>query len=196
MPDSVEIGAAGGGLDRPTFERLFEACLPRVRAFVRLRRGPLVRAREETLDLVQSACADVLRDARARPLPDAEPQFLQWLFRACERKIIEHIRRLRTQKRDVAREQPVDAVTSGASRSDLGATYASICTPSAIVAGHEAAARLEAAFSELPPVQREVVLLSRLAGMSHAEIAERIGKSELAVRTILSRALTRVAARI
>lgn len=58
------------------------------------------------------------------------------------------------------------------------------------------AARLEAAISELPPVQRKVVLLSRLAGMSHAEIAERFGKSELAVRTILSRALTRVAARI
>lgn len=181
---------------RGAFESLFAKCLPRVRAFVRLRRGPLVRAREETLDLVQSACADLLRDAKTQPLPTAEPQFLQWLFRACERKIIEHIRKLRAQKRDIARELPIAAGSHASSSPDIDEAYASITGTSALVQGRETARRLESAFTELPPVQREVVLLSRLGGLSHAEIAQRIGKSELAVRTILSRALTRVAARL
>ncbi len=42
--------------------------------------------------------------------------------------------------------------------------------------------------------QREVVTCSRLLGMSHADIASKLGKSEVAVRKTLSRALARLAA--
>lgn len=41
--------------------------------------------------------------------------------------------------------------------------------------------------------QRDVVAWSRLLRLSHAEIAERLGKSEVAVRKTLSRALARLA---
>ena len=56
--------------------------------------------------------------------------------------------------------------------------------------------RLEAAFAELPPAWREVIVLVRLSGLSHAEAARRLGRSEASTRTLLSRALARLATRL
>ena len=52
---------------------------------------------------------------------------------------------------------------------------------------------IEGAFDSLSEEQREVVTMSRLLGLSHAAIAYRLGKSEVAVRKILSRGLARLA---
>jgi len=49
--------------------------------------------------------------------------------------------------------------------------------------------RLEEAIARLTPGQREVLLLSRYAGLDHAEIAEVTGSSPGAVRVALHRAL-------
>jgi RNA polymerase sigma factor (sigma-70 family) len=54
---------------------------------------------------------------------------------------------------------------------------------------HEDLQRLEAAFERLTEPQREVLTLSRIAGLPHAAIAERLGKSEVAVRQLLVRAM-------
>ncbi|MCB9891472.1 MAG: sigma-70 region 4 domain-containing protein [Planctomycetes bacterium] len=43
---------------------------------------------------------------------------------------------------------------------------------------------------------RTVILESRLLGMSHAEIAERMGKSETATRALLFRALAKLSDRL
>jgi RNA polymerase sigma factor (sigma-70 family) len=51
---------------------------------------------------------------------------------------------------------------------------------------------IEAAFDRLSDEQREVVTMSRLLGMPHRAIAERVGKAEPAVRQILSRAMARL----
>jgi len=53
----------------------------------------------------------------------------------------------------------------------------------------ETLARLDAALAQLTPRQREVLLLARYAGLSHAEIAEITGSSPEAVRVTLHRAL-------
>ena len=48
---------------------------------------------------------------------------------------------------------------------------------------------MEAAFDSLPDDYREVITLARIAGLSHAEIARQMARSESAVRMLLSRAL-------
>ncbi len=53
---------------------------------------------------------------------------------------------------------------------------------------------IEAAFDRIAPPDREVIALARIAGLPHAEIAQQLGKSEAAVRTMLKRALVRLAA--
>ncbi len=46
--------------DPIAIDALLEANLPALRAFVRLRMGPTLRAKESASDLVQSACREVL----------------------------------------------------------------------------------------------------------------------------------------
>ena len=53
--------------------------------------------------------------------------------------------------------------------------------------------RVETAFDRLSDEQREVISLAHVVGLSRAEIAARLGKSEGAVRTMLSRALADLA---
>jgi len=56
-------------------------------------------------------------------------------------------------------------------------------------AAREELLRTSRAFEGLPPVYREVILLSRVHGVPHSEIARRLGKSEGAVRNLLYRGL-------
>ncbi len=64
--------------------------------------------------------------------------------------------------------------------------------PLAVLEGRSLEERLQAAVKRLPPFQREVVLLSRFAGLSHDEIAHVTGASPGAVRAALHRALRRL----
>ena len=52
--------------------------------------------------------------------------------------------------------------------------------------------RIESAFDQLSETQRQVISLHRIAGLSHPAIAQELGKTPGAVRTILSRALARL----
>jgi RNA polymerase sigma-70 factor (ECF subfamily) len=65
-------------------------------------------------------------------------------------------------------------------------------TPLQETEAEELGERLQAAVLRLPPAQREVLLLSRFAGLSHTEIAQVTGASPEAVRVSLHRALHRL----
>ena len=51
--------------------------------------------------------------------------------------------------------------------------------------------KLDKILEELPPLYRAILLLRKRDGYSHAEIAERVGKSKATVHIYLTRALTR-----
>lgn len=59
--------------------------------------------------------------------------------------------------------------------------------------GAEDVARLERALLRLPEDQRQVVSMARLLGMPHKEIAEVLGRSEVACRMLLRRGLVGLA---
>ena len=71
--------------------------------------------------------------------------------------------------------------------------YRSFATPSRELMDREAIAHIEASFDRLSDEDRELILLARVVGLSRGEMATRLGKSEGAVRTGLSRALARLA---
>ena len=62
--------------------------------------------------------------------------------------------------------------------------------------GAEFLTRLEEAFEALEEDEREVVLLSRVAGLSRTEVADAMGRTENAVRNLLHRTLVKLAARL
>ncbi len=175
--------------DRGALEHLLEHYLPQVRAYVRLRAGAALRAHESASDLVQSACREVLENASAFRFP-GETAFRQWLFTTALRKIQHRQDYYRAAKRDQARVVP-----GNTSRSDdlaLIDSYKQFSSPSGHVALREQIERVEKAFDVLTDEQREVVTLAHIVGLSRAEIAAQLGKTEGAVRVILHRALAKL----
>lgn len=182
-PDAETLAAATTG-DPAAVGHLLERYLPGLQAFVRLRAGELVRKHEDYADIVQSACRDVLENLR-RHRHGGDEGFRRWLYRTALRKIADRYEYYRAQKRDANR---VGALDSNAS-----AYVGDIPSPSQHAIANEEAGRIETALAALPDDYREVIVLARYVGMSHREIAGEMERSELAVRTLLSRALARLA---
>jgi RNA polymerase sigma-70 factor (ECF subfamily) len=178
--------------DAHAAESLLCRHLPALRAFIRLRSDRRLRDRESVSDLVQSVCREVLQD-----LPDfavaSDAAFRHWLYTSALRKILDRKKYWGTEKRDPRREQSLDAAGPATRDELLLQTYRGIGTPSRHASLREEVERLEAAFDELPDDYREVLTLAKVVGLSHREIAERLGRSEEAARQLLSRARARLA---
>jgi len=156
--------------------------LPSIRAFVRMRMGAELRAKEETCDITQSVAREVLQHAD-RFQHGGEEGFREWLFTTAHRKVKKRLRHWRAARRDGQQEASLPEELAGL-----------VATPSHHATAREHLAAVEQAFDGLTPEQRDVITWSRLAGLSHAQIAQRLDKSEVAVRKILSRALARLTA--
>jgi RNA polymerase sigma-70 factor (ECF subfamily) len=181
-PDVSRLVQRASAGDAPSIEALLTRYLPRLRVFVRLRVTATIRQRESSSDLVQSVCREVLQHGPGFRY-DGEEKFLAWLCKTALNKIIDHHRYFAAGKRDPGREAaPPDGV-------DYSAVPASIASPSQVAMGRELAQHMEQAFDQLPGEYREVITLARIVGLPHREIAVQMGRSEGAVRMLLSRAL-------
>lgn len=188
-----ELSRAAAEGDRGALEALLELHGTELHAFVRLRFGALVSRRESSHDLVQSVCREVLENAdRFRHAEDNG--FRRWLFTTALRKINDRRSYYLAGKRDVLREVPAKA--GGDSAEDLMQHYRTFSTPSRAASDREEVARIETAFECLTDEQREVLTLAHLAGLSRAEIAEQLGKSEGAIRVTLHRALAKLSSKL
>lgn len=169
--------------DRGALDQLLQRYLPQLHAYVHARLGAELRARESSLDVVQSVCRQLL-EARKFDF-HGEERFRAWLFTAALNKIRDRHRELHADKRDVARErEPIDPES---------ATIAiHLLTPSQAVIGNETAAAVSASLAALTEEHREVVALSRLVRLPHRVIAEVMGRSEEATRQLLARAMVRL----
>ena len=154
--------------------------LPSIRAFVRMRMGAELRAKEESCDIVQSVAREVLQYSD-RFGHGGEEGFRDWLFTTAHRKVVRRLRHWRTAKRQNQQETALPEELAGL-----------VPTPSLHASAREHLAAVEKALDALSDEQRDVLTWSRLVGLSHAQIAERLGKTEVAVRKILSRALARL----
>lgn len=187
--DVGKLAEAAARGERSAVDALLGRYLPELRAFVRLRAGPMVRARESSSDLVQSVCREVLQHIDRFQFP-SEPAFKQWLYTTALRKILNRQEYYLAQKRDALREAPLDNDRSSDER--LMAAYRTFSTPSRQAMLREEMERIERAFESLPDEYREVITLAHIVGLSRAEIAQHMGKSEGAVRVLLHRALAKV----
>jgi RNA polymerase sigma factor (sigma-70 family) len=72
-------------------------------------------------------------------------------------------------------------------------SYRAVSTPSRRVAAAEEIERLERIFDRLSDDHREVILLSRVLGLPGRDVAEQMGRTETATRSLLLRALAALA---
>ena len=174
--------------DPAAMDELLQRHLPALRAFVRARSDRMLRARESQSDLVQSVCREALGgilDYEWR----GEASFRSWLFAVALHRLQDKRDYHGAARRDPAREFRQDA-TGVESLADV---YRGIGGPSQHAIAGELVERFERALDRLPEDYRQLIALSKLIGLSNAEIAEQLGTSEAAVRAKLIRALARLA---
>lgn len=177
---AIDLVARAQAGDAAAADELLRRNLPALRAYVRLRLGPALRARESASDIVQSACRDVLQNLDQFHY-DGEAGFRAWLFSAALRKIGDRAEYWGAQKRDIARETPADLAVVD--------VYRSFCSPSKAAMARETMERIERAFERLDDAEREIIVMARIVGLTHTEIAERLGLTAVGSRTRLFRAL-------
>src|SRR4029079_12806489 len=189
VPNDAEslISCASQG-DDVAISALLDRHLPSLRAYIRLRMGPRVRRWDSEQDLAQSVCREALENLEGFTYR-GEAAFRHWLFTMARRKLADRHEYLGADKRDVDRM----TTNAGSASSFAREVHAAFGTPSELAIRAETLARIEEALDEMPDESREVVLMSRLAGLSTIEIAERLGKKPSSVRSALSRALARLA---
>lgn len=152
---------------------------------MRLKSGPKLRERESCSDIVQSACREAISDIGRLDCPD-EPAFRRWLVAVAHHKVLAKAAHHGRARRDADREQP------GAGVESVADAYRSIASPSRAAAASELAQRMEKAMDGLAESDRDIIVQVRLLGRSTTEIAAELGKTELAVRKMLSRARARL----
>ena len=167
--------------DAAAAEQLFHAYEPYLRLVVRRQLSARLRAKFDSVDVVQSVWADVLQGFRgaAWNFTDAG-QLRAFLVRATRNRFID---RVRQHHRALACEQPLADTDS----EDL------LChepAPSEIAQAEELWQQLLAL---CPPAHRELLQLKR-QGCPLAEIAERTGLHESSVRRILYELARKLAA--
>ncbi len=158
--------------DRDAFEQLVGHYRARLERQIERRLGPAVRQKITPADVFQETISTALSS-----LPhfvwQGEASFYSWLG-----GIAEHIIRNASRKR------------SWDSLALEGEVRGTDPSPSRILMREERFERLQEAVRDLKPDQRQAVLLSRLDGLSVAEIAKRMNCTPNAVYKLLARALT------
>jgi RNA polymerase sigma-70 factor (ECF subfamily) len=169
--------------DAESLGALLESFRPYVGVLVRALRPQRVQARVEEADLVQEA---LLEATRSFPgfAGATLAELTVWLRQIVVRTTGRAVRALvGTRKRDPGREEPAE---------ELDALAASDSSPSAVAVRHEEAVRMADALARLPEDMRQVLLGRHVDDLPHAAIAERLGRSEAAVRMLYLRALARL----
>ena len=150
--------------------------------------SPAVRRRIGVEDLTQDTILELLSSASASALRGEE--LWRYARSVARSTVIDAARRLRhAPRRAASLAGPGSALGSTGAGSVLSAQPAHGPGPGTLAAGHEDHARLRAAFDALPPEQRRVVGLRRFEGLSAAEAAARMGRTETAVHSLFRRAL-------
>ena len=163
-----------------------------LRLLARLQIDRGLQAKLDASDVAQQA---LLEACRALPQfrGTTEAELTAWLRSILAGVLGDAFRRYHgTQARDLAREVSLEAELDASSRR-LGELLADTGpSPSAEAVRHEQGVLLANALSRLPEDYREVIVLRNIEGLSHEEVAARMGRAAGAVRMLWLRALSRL----
>ena len=122
----------------------------------------------------------------------SEAEVTAWLRRTLANNLADEVRRLGADKRNVAREQSLEAALEQSSARLEAWLAVEQSSPSERLIRQEEALRLAAALDRLPENQRQAVELRHLKGQSLAEVAAAMGTSKSAVVGLLHRGVQKL----
>ncbi len=181
--------------DTEALARFIEARRWQLLAYIERHSGPALRTKVEPEDILQETSGEAVRSLSSVDLSSRDP--FGWLCQVAERRIIDaHRRFFGAKKRAAGREVSLDAPaafdTSRAGLRDL--LVASMTTASQVLSRNMRMMRVNQALATLPEEQREALRLRYVEGLPSKEIAKRLGKTDGAIRVMLTRSLDRLQA--
>ena len=134
----------------------------RVQRIVRFRMGHELRAKLESMDVVQDAFIAAVKGLDKFQYRD-EGDFLRWIAKIAENRIRDNLKQLHADKRDIRREVPLDHRTTTSEAIDTRMPEpVRMTTPSVILSAREDLDKLENAMNLLKPEYREVIVLRQI----------------------------------
>lgn len=162
----------------------------RLSGFIRSITGDHLLSVVELDDLVQEVSTAALTSFGTAPLTEYEP--MQWLQQIARRRVVDaHRFHFDAKRRDAGRQQSIHS-PSGADSSGQGLEAllaASMTSPSAAMSRDVRMVRMQEAINALSPEQRDIIQMRYAEGMPTKQIAEKVGKTDVAVRVLLSRSM-------
>jgi RNA polymerase sigma-70 factor (ECF subfamily) len=175
--------------DQDALVEFLNAARPRLLGYINTQLGPALRTKIEPDDVAQEATVEALRTFGKFDLGDRDP--FGWLCQIAERRIIDaHRRYFGAQKRAGNREVRLNAPVDDSQHAGLiDLLVASMTTASQAFSRDQRQHLLFEALAKLPAEQRDALRLRYVEGMPSKEIAAQLGKTDGAVRVMLTRAL-------
>lgn len=154
--------------------------------------GRAVLARVEVEDLLQELFLRAVAAPGGLPPPGPsgqEVELRRFLARLARNTVVDAVRAIRAAKRDGKEEPLRRSDWSRVAGRDASALLAAGAGPATRAQGGESAERLARAFAALPADHRRVIGLRQFEGLTAAQAAPRLGRSEAAVHSLYRRAL-------
>ena len=189
---SSRLKSACGATTRLPWPNFLRSAAPRLLAFILRQMGPALRRKVEPEDIFQEVSIDCLRSLPEVDLGDRDP--FGWLCQVAERRIIDAHRRFcgrRNGRPTASSHWPLSPDRTGqAGLIDM--LVVSMTSPSQAFSRQNREFQLLSALDKLPEDGRQALRLRYVHGLASKDIAEQMGRSDGAVRVLLTRSLKRL----
>ncbi len=164
---------------------------PQLLAYIERQLGPALRRKVEPDDIYQEVSVEAVRALNQVDFKDHDP--FSWLCQLAERRIVDaHRKFFVSQKRDAGREVQGSSSRDSQQVAIIEAMYATFTTASQVYSRAQRESMLAQAVAQLSELQQEILRLKYVEGLPSKEIAERIGRSDGAVRVMLTRSVSKL----
>jgi RNA polymerase sigma-70 factor (ECF subfamily) len=159
--------------------------------YIQRQMGLRLKRKLDPEDVLQEVTAEAVRLLPTAELDERDPY--GWLCQLAQRRIIDaHRRFFAAQKRDAGKEVALGSSNDSQRHDLIDVLVATMTTASKAFSRNQREMRLTEALATLPEDRRQVLHLRYVEGLPTKEIAERVGKTDGAVRVLLTRSLARL----
>jgi RNA polymerase sigma-70 factor (ECF subfamily) len=169
----------------------FERFRTYLRLLAQVQLDARLRGKLDPSDIVQQTLLEAYQARDRCPSHNAAEQ-AAWLRKILAHNLANAVRDLARAKRDVRREQSLEAALEESSARLEAWLVAEQLSPSGQAEKNEQLLGLAQALDQLPPDQQEAVVLHHLKGQSLSELARHFDRSPAAVAGLLHRGLRKL----
>jgi len=190
MPDleTLQQRVKLGDLD--ALGEFLEAYRPQLLGYIERRLGDALRKKVEPQDIFQEMALAAWNALPKTDLTDREP--FGWLCQIAEQRIIDASRKFQSQKRATNREVSGQVPAGDSDHDWVNMLAASMTTPSHACTRAERHGQLAEAIRGLPEETQNVLRWRYVDNLPTKEIAQKLGKTDGAIRVLLTRTIHRL----